>query len=64
MDAHQRRARPCGANHVDGGGLAEQAGGKVEVSVHHVQRQGVQAEVVSRPEQRGTALDLQHLQGP
>ncbi len=44
-------------------GLAEQAGDQVEVGVHHVQRQGVQAKVVARPEQRGAALDLQHLQG-
>jgi hypothetical protein len=30
--------------------------------VHHVERQRVQAEIVSLPQQRGAALDLQHLQ--
>ena len=32
--------------------------------MHHVQRQRAQAEIVAFPQQRGAALDLQHLQRP
>jgi hypothetical protein len=47
---------------VDGAGSARQAGDQVEVGVHHVQLQRVQAEVVALSQQRGPALDLQRLQ--
>jgi hypothetical protein len=56
--------RVVDANHVDGTGLAEQAGDQVEIGVHHVQCQGVQAEAVSLPQQCGAALDLQYPQLP
>jgi hypothetical protein len=54
----------AGAAHLDGVGLAQQAGDQIEVGVHHVQRQRAQAKIVSLPQQRGAALDLQHLQRP
>jgi hypothetical protein len=55
---------PASASNVDDVGLAQQADDQVEVAVHHVQRQRVQGEVVAVPQQRGAALDLQHLQRP
>ena len=52
------------AGDLDGARLAEQPGDQVEVGVHHIHRQGVQAEVIPGPQQRGAALDLQHPQRP
>ena len=64
---HGGRAAAVGAlyaDDLDGVGVSEQTGDQVEVGVHHVQCQGVQAEVVTRPEQGGAAFDLQDLQRP
>jgi hypothetical protein len=49
---------------LDSAGLGQQAGDQVEVGVHHVQRQRLQAKVISLPQQCGAALDLQHRQRP
>jgi hypothetical protein len=37
---------------------------KVEVGMHHVQRQGGQGKVVTGPQERGAVLDFGCLQGP
>ena len=57
-------AGPAGPGHLDRAGPAQQACDQIEIGMHHVQRQRVQAQVVALPQQRSAVLDLQRPQRP